>query len=259
MSRLYLHVAANTVIVACVFVAACDPSAGVSVPDAASPDGTRQATTDAAIAIVPASDRFDGGSLDPSWTVLHPEFATIAVANNRLDIQLAAARLWFDDLEGVLVYKLATGNFKVSSTVLARRSSDPSSPPNLPVQLGGLMARDPDDAAHENYVFVVTGRDGNGLAVETKSTVDDHSTFDGPDWPSGDAKLRLCRIDDNVFAYKREIGSHTWLPAATFVTNLPRTLQVGPNLYAASGPDLRVTWDAVTFEPAATEADCTAD
>ncbi len=41
------------------------------------------------------------------------------------------------------------------------------------------MARD-GTGSGENYVFIVVGNDGNGLSVETKTTVDSVSAWDGP-------------------------------------------------------------------------------
>src|SRR5262245_42942231 len=63
-----------------------------------------------ATSILPGSDTFDGSALDPSWQVLHPEAVDIAVSGGSLTLELTQAALWFNSGEGVLVYKLATGD-----------------------------------------------------------------------------------------------------------------------------------------------------
>lgn len=242
-----------------IVVVACGSPDDARTTDGAVADDTPDAPD--SVATFPSSDPFDGSALDSSWTRLHPELADIEVTGGKLAIHLTTARLWFADSEAVLVSKRVTGNFKVTSTIRARSASNPAAPPTLAVSLSGLMARDPagTGAGAENYVFIVAGRDSDGLAVETKSTVDNNSTFEGPDWPSGDAELRLCRVANTFALYKREIGSTTWISAATFVRNLGPTVEAGPNSYALSGPDLRTTWDEVVFAPALSDADCVLD
>jgi hypothetical protein len=156
-----------------------------------------------------------------------------------------------------------TGNFKVTSTVRARKSSTPADPPSERIHLGGLMARDAasDGPAGESYVFIVVGQDENDLSVETKTTTGDVSTYTGPPWPSGDAELRVCRVGSQFLLYKRAIGELTWTEAAHFDRpDLPATLQVGPNVYsAAATPDLQVAFDGVVFAEVADAAACAQD
>jgi hypothetical protein len=196
------------------------------------------------------SDEFEGNSLDPKWSVLHPEVATVAVGSGQLALTMTQQALWFQDGESVLVYQNVTGDFAVEGAVYARSAAIPGSPPNRTVHLGGLMARN-GGTDRENYVFAVVGYDENDLSVETKSTVEGISNFTGPSWPSGDAELRLCRSGSEFRLFKRTIGSATWELAQTFTrTDLPATLQVGAIAYAFMQPDLTVRFDAVRFSAA---------
>lgn len=122
------------------------------------------------------------------------------------------------------------------------------------------MARNPAGPP-ENYVFIVVGNDENDLSVETKTTVNSASSYAGPSWPSGDAELRICRLGAAMHLYKREIGAASWTLATTYDRpDLPATLEVGPNVYAAaSPPDLVVTFEEVEFAGVCDLAGCAED
>jgi hypothetical protein len=167
------------------------------------------------------------------------------------------------DQRGVLVYKLVTGNFKITADVIAAKNSDPSQAPGdgQSVQLGGLMARN-GDTISQNYVFIVVGEGAEGhLAVETKTTQDNLSKYEGPAWDSGQAELRLCRVTETFNLYKRHIGANqTWTLAESYQRpDLPATLQVGANIYTDSKPDLRVRYENLKIETISSQEDCTTD
>jgi hypothetical protein len=106
----------------------------------------------------------------------------------------------------------------------------------------------------------VAGYDENDLSVETKSTLNSMSMYEGPSWPSGDAELRLCRVGSMFYMYKRGIGEATFTLAKTYDRpNLPTKLQVGGNVYSLSAPDLVAHFDEMTFADASSEADCAAN
>ncbi len=210
------------------------------------------------------SDRFDGATLDPAWSIRRPELLDIAVEGGSLNLVLNQSALWFNTSRGPLLHKLVTGDFTVTATVRARSASQPDQPPVPLIHLGGLMARNPSGetaGVGENYIFIVVGRDVDNLSVETKTTVNSASDFVGPSWPSGDAELRICRRGATFRLYKRAIGAAAWTLAMTYVrSDLPATLQVGPVIYGPSGtPDLRVSFDEVIFANAADDASCAAD
>jgi hypothetical protein len=193
------------------------------------------------------SDDFEAGALDGKWSVFHPEVATVGVESGQLVITMTSGALWFQDGEALMVHQEVTGDFAVEAAVYARSTASPGSPPNRTVHLGGLMARN-GGTGPENYVFAVVGYDENDLSVETKSTRDSVSTYEGPTWPNGDAELRLCRSGAEFRLYKRTIGATTWELAKTYTRpDLPATLQVGPIAYALNQPDITVRFDGVRF------------
>jgi len=205
------------------------------------------------------SDTFDGATLDASWSVFNDAALDATVSGGALHLELTSAALWFQASQGTLVHKSITGDFRVTATVHARKTSAPAEPPDATIHLGGLMARDPaSDAGMENYVFIVVGFDENDVSVETKSTTNDTSDYIGPTWPSTEAELRLCRVGSSFHLYKRPVGGATWQEAIVYDRpDLPATLQVGPNAYSLTTPDLTVDVDEVTFARVSTVADCT--
>jgi hypothetical protein len=193
------------------------------------------------------------------WRVVSPNAVELSVEDGVLVLTLRRRALWFMAERGVLFYQMVSGNFKITADVLAARRSDPSLPPagDGPVQLGGLMARDGAGGV-ENYVFIVVGDDGDGLAVETKTTQDSVSQWDGPGWGSGRAELRLCRVGEGFFLYKRHADAgEAWTLADSFQRpDLPETLQVGANIYSDGVPDLRVRYANLRIESVSDEAGC---
>ena len=213
---------------------------------------------------LPSSDSFEGSSLDGAWQIIKPEVVDLKVADGQLTLKLKARALWAGSQQGVLIYKLVTGNFKVTATVQARSASDPSKPPPPPVNLGGLMARNPaggQNAAPENYVHEVVGFAPTGIAVETKTTVNSVTQYEAPKWDSSDAELRICRLVAEFRLYKRMIGAKDWQLSAKFTRpDLPQTIQVGANIYSvAPTPDLSVTFKEIRFETAPNAESCEKD
>ena len=180
-----------------------------------------------------------------------PQAVEIAVVGGAIRLTLTRRALWFQGERGVLVGQPVAGDFRVTATVTAtdRTGTSLHDRSDGLVELGGLMAR-ADNAARENSVFVVVGTDSDGLSVETKSTTDSASRFDGPAWPASAADLRLCRTGSTFTALKRPAGgAGLWTTAATFERpDLPDTLLVGPNIYSNGRPDLMVTFEGLRIE-----------
>ena len=122
------------------------------------------------------------------------------------------------------------------------------------------MARN-GNGGRENYVFIVVGDDGDGLSVETKTTENAESKYEGPAWDSADAELRLCRFGETFHLYKRHIATNeAWTLAKTFDRpDLPDALQVGVNIYTDREPDLQIRYDNIAIESITSEADCQTD
>ena len=205
----------------------------------------------------PASSALPGFE---NWSVIKPFSVDIGLDKGSLVMTLTHQALWFDADRGVLFSRLVDGDFRITATVRAAKTSDPAALAGGQgsVQLGGLMAR--ADATPEDYVFIVVGDDGDGPSVETKSTDDSVSTFDGPLWTSTAADLRLCRIGSAFSLYKRLPGSSdAWDTARTYDRpDLPATLQVGANIYSGSTPDLSVRYENLVIERVSKTLDCTA-
>src|SRR4029078_7319562 len=142
-------------------------------------------------------------------------------------------------------------DFRLSSTVETSKTSDSSQDPggDGTTQLAGIMAR--GLTPQENYVFIVVGSDADGLSVETKSTTDNDSTFEGPACPTGAAELKLCRVGTEFTLWKRTINSgDDFTLAATYKRpDLTGDLEVGANLYSYSTPDITALFPELTREP----------
>lgn len=185
------------------------------------------------------------------WKTINPAFVDIGPTQSGLAMTLTHRALWFQANQGVLFYTVVQGNFRAFATVTTTRTSDSSRTPggDGTVQLAGLMAR--AEEPQENYVFIVVGSDASGLSVETKTTKDGQSTFAGPDWPTGDADLQLCRVGSTFTLWKRAAGSgDDWTLAKTIERpDLPASLQVGANIYSDSAPDITALFDGLSIEP----------
>lgn len=73
------------------------------------------------------------------------------------------------DGEGPLIYKLVTGDFEVSAIVRTYDPNDPSQPPGLSYNLGGITLRDPASSPGQRdwlHVTVGSGTAQTPIAVE---------------------------------------------------------------------------------------------
>lgn len=204
------------------------------------------------------SDDFDAPELQ-GWRTFGGDSATTRVEDGSLVIEPAPQSLWFNDRSAFLLHKDVEGDFVMTAPVSVRKLSEPTSPPDVPFRLGGIMARDPGRSGGENYVFIVLGADGDDVSVETKSTTRSRSTFEGPPFPGAQAELRICRLGPRFSMLVR--GSDgAWQQQAVFDRpDLPSTLQLGPMAYAnVPDPDVQARFDAVQFAPATDPEDCTA-
>jgi hypothetical protein len=231
------------------------PTAVPSTTPAASPSHQPSSNpTPSEVVIATELPGYDG------WQIVNPAAVEATLDDGALVLALKRRALWFDAERGVLFYQLVTGNFKISALVDVSRKSDAAKSlgGRGSVQLAGLMARSGSGA--ENYVFIVVGNDGDGLSVETKTTVNSVSAYHGPSWGSASAELRVCRFGAAFSLYKRHAGEASWILADTYQRpDLPDTLQVGANIYTDSDPDLRATYSNLQIEPISAESDCAAD
>jgi hypothetical protein len=225
------------------------------------------------------SDDFEAAALDPCWSTLNgtPAAPLVEIEQTGGVLHLRAVSgqngVWYQGATKSLVYKLVTGNFKITTTAHPRKRTNANEAPTLALHVGGLLARDPSSNGGntENYVFTMVG--SNEFAapgVEIKSTTNGMSQWSEPEWPDPlAAELRVCRLGASFYLYKREPGDSTWIladhqgqAAAISRPDLPETLQVGLALnFSGPNNDLDVSFDAITLAPTApsVEADCTSD
>jgi hypothetical protein len=238
------------------------PTPGPAI-DAApgTPDATPEPKGPDASPISPMSDEFNGTSLDSSWNITRGELLDISVSGGELHLVAKVYSVWFDYEAGAALWKPVAGSFKITTSVKARKDSDPSQFVGREYQFGGVLAYDPASNTNHNYVFIVVGDRGGYLSVETKSTRNNSSDVSGPEWPSGDAELRLCRVGSKFHLYKRAIGETSWTEATSYDRpDLPQTLNVGPFAYAyTKTPDLRASFARVSIEPVSSVEDCSVD
>jgi hypothetical protein len=208
-------------------------------------------------------DEFAAESLSESWKVHDGDHFEREVKGGALVITPTANVVWYKADSGPMLYKLVEGNFRVTTAVRARSSKTPERPVGNGYQFAGLIARSPasDSTGEEDYVFNVVGYRKDYLAVETKTTDDDRSDVLGPEWPSGDAELRICRHNGTFLVLKRPIGGSKWELGTTYQRNdLPKKLQVGPIAYTyTDGWDLRARFDYLRYAGVASQEDCYQD
>jgi hypothetical protein len=209
-------------------------------------------------------DDFSSKEIDTAWQVLNGSSFERSQRDGQLVLTPTQNTVWYKADQGPGLVKRVSGNFRVSTTVRARKASDPNKAVDAGFQFAGIIARDPasdEGEAKESYVFNVVGYRGDYLSVETKTTKKDVSYVEGPEWDSGDAELRICRYNGEVSVYKRPIGEKEWqLGIAYKRKDLPATLQVGPIAYAYTDKwDLQASFEEIRFAPVKTHEDCIAD
>jgi hypothetical protein len=206
------------------------------------------------------SDGFDEATLSPAWKVWGAEQSRFEVRGGELHMTPTTNCVWWRKLTGPGLYKHVAGDFRVTTSVKVRSAKDPSQPPPLKFQFGGLVARDPG-AKEENWVFAVVGEREGYYALESKTTVDGKSKINAPDWGKmADAELRICRLGARMLLLARKPGG-TWETQGDHRRDdFPAVLEVGPIAYTYTDtPDLVASFDRVEFAPVSSEADCRAE
>lgn len=201
-------------------------------------------------------DEFEGDSLAPGWSVLHPELATIQVSGGRLDLTPSVGALpnmWYEGGEGVLVRRLVHGDFTVSTRLTVDDPANPGAPPPPLYRFAGISARDPSSTpADEDYVHAAlgVGAPNQPIVSEDKSTLDSVSDWLVYPIASNTGELRITRSGSLFSIYYRLDATSSWqLMRAHDRPDLPPVLEVGMMGYAASSPAaVRGRFEWVRFE-----------
>lgn len=206
------------------------------------------------------------GSLDPTWGIYKPAaIANATIANNVLGLRPvqggagATGSLWFDDNDGILIYKLVTGNFTAILDCRSRNAAGTGAPPIAAGQwrLTGLAAHDPSEAPLPtgfNYVHVAYGsvnEDLTQLVCEWKNCVNSVSPYGNIAWPSGAGQLRISRTAQVFDLYTRLTPQDGWTLVNSLdraANPLPATLRVGMMAYASvAGSDISAQNSQILF------------
>lgn len=166
------------------------------------------------------------------WELFNSSAYTVKVNDaTTLQLDLAQNALWYNADEGGAVFREISGNSTITATVYAVRKSDNSQAVACDVCLGGLMVRNPDDAAGQNYVHLVTGFTPEGLGYETKNTINNVSTFEAYEDGKSQHDLRIARSGSTFVLFRKAEGDADWVMAASYErADLPNAVQVGLNI-----------------------------
>jgi len=129
------------------------------------------------------------------------------------------------------------GDFDLTGEVRVHAPGDPTSPPPTGYRFGGLVVRDPVEAAPGTHEWcpVAAGAGGPGepSGVEWKQTHDSVSQWSIVPTPDTHRELRLLREGATITAWHRDPGATEWIPVQTYAfPDLPSTVQVGAMVYS---------------------------
>ncbi len=220
------------------------------------------------------SDEFDSASLLSNWDI-HTDGPLASNYYEVLDIDETIPghltltpgpnhSAWYASIMGPAVTKMITGNFVVTGYFIANNKNNLGTAPTSDFNAVGLIARNPDTPTRQNYVIANVGHQSysNGVGTESKNTVNSSSNlFLDPD--SNEAEMRICRIGNVFYTYKRNPTDSAFVQLDQFTRNdLPPTLQLGimANGWDPSNnraPDIRGEVDYIRYATPTGQSDCT--
>ncbi len=170
---------------------------------------------------------------------------------------------WFEDFRGVYLYKEVTGDFDVTTRILANGKQDEL--PTLIYSLSGIMVRAPRaitmeswEPGQENWMFITTGYGDNhpGRAgkrqIEIKTTQNSRSVLRLVPVKGTYIDLRVVRVGATFVMLFREEGKPWRLAQRYHRPDMPASVQVGLNAYSSGsveGNDERTYNSRVTPPP----------
>jgi hypothetical protein len=203
------------------------------------------------------SDEFDDASTLAQWAKLSDvegwpdEFKALDVDQSyagHLTLRPHPS-FWFGDFHAPFLFKKVTGDFIVTTRMLATGATDHV--PTRGYSLAGLLVRAPHDAGrskwtagHENWIFITAGTgDGDGKPqFETKNTRNSKSRLQLSPRTHGWVELRIARVGARITLLRRVEGETWRVMRREDRPDLPSTLQVG--LIAYSDYD-SLKWDLI--------------
>lgn len=210
------------------------------------------------------SDEFSQMSTLPNWRLLDKVEGTPR-PYSRLDISRSRAGFltivpvtssWYMNDTGTLLFKTVSGNFIVTTSVITRSASNPSSPPRHPFNSAGLIARDPNSTSgNQNWVVCNVGMQQSATGSEVKTTRNSSSELHLENGPH-DGQVRIARMGSTFTLLRRLKGESQWRVLSTMSRpDLPDTLQVGVMCNGYQSADLIAHYDYVHFATPHSETD----
>ncbi len=202
------------------------------------------------LAALPMSEELDDGSWDgftsyAGFAGTAPAYDTLEISEGQLTVEPNGGA-WYQNGTSTFQFKELSGDFVVSTYVVAGRTGDASLPPLARYNLAGLMARAPEAA--QSWVLIDVGSRANDSGVLARTTIAGQSQFtQAPGTHRGE--LRLCRVGSTYRMLHRLDGATAWTVMEDYYRpDLPETLQVGITAGAWQTPsDLTARFDYVRY------------
>jgi regulation of enolase protein 1 (concanavalin A-like superfamily) len=167
---------------------------------------------------------------------------------------------WYNSSVGPFVYKQISGDFVVTTQVLARSLNSANQGPGQQYNAAGLLVRNPSSASGvQNWVTNNVGNTSGTMGATNINTTNSASGALSVQTTSFSAALRICRIGSTIRTYVSQDNEQTWTLTNTFTrADFPSTLQVGMMAVAASsGNDMRAEFSYIRAALPSSVNDCT--
>ena len=193
--------------------------------------------------LAPLSDEFAAKESLAKWTRFDasegwPDMLKRAeIADGKLVLEPWTSG-WYAEFHAPFLFKEVTGSFVATARVRVRGKE--SEIPSEPWSLAGLMVREARpqsgkawEPRGENWLFLTTGiaQETGKPVFETKTTVNSRSNLKLAPAKSGWVELRVVRVGPNFILLSKYDGEKWQVRERFFRTDLPRTVQVGVNVY----------------------------
>jgi hypothetical protein len=195
------------------------------------------------------SDEFGDGSTISAWQRLHITESWNADQLEVYDINASVpghmvmtpySCTWYRDYRGPMNFKLATGDFALTTHVRVSSRDGVSTPGSL-YSLGGIMLRTPRaitpatwTPGGENYVFLSLGYGQDSTVhpqFEVKTTIAGDSILQLSSAQGLEATLQIARIGQYVIALLQQPGGSWQVHRRYHRPDMPATLQAGMVTY----------------------------